>query len=274
MPFRKILKVARIIASFLVLYFAIQWFVIETLATPWSWWVSGIVYVMAVFSAIYLVDMMVPRINLFSTAPTHLPAENQLRNEIALTFDDGPYETTTEQILQILKKEKVRATFFCVGSRVEQHPDLARRIVEEGHTIANHSYSHRVLPALHRSAINDEVLRTQEIIRRVTGVVPLLFRPPKGYKSRKLERAVAGAGLRMVGFSYPMFDVANPPADAIVRRASQKMSAGDILLFHDQTPRTGGEPSSVVQALPKVIGDLKSRGLTVVRLDNIFGASA
>ena len=99
---------------------------------------------------------------------------------IALTFDDGPNPRTTPIILEELRKRKIKATFFLVGEKVEKHPELAKRIVEEGHDIGNHSYTHINLANLDKQGVKKEIEFTQGIIKKTTGKRPVLFRPPYG----------------------------------------------------------------------------------------------
>ena len=106
------------------------------------------------------------------------------RHAVALTFDDGP-SPYTSKILAVLARHQVKATFFVVGKRVDQYPDLARRVVAAGHVIANHSYSHRNLNLETSADVASELARTESIIARTTGVKPALFRPPFGEEDRK-----------------------------------------------------------------------------------------
>lgn len=99
---------------------------------------------------------------------------------MALTFDDAPDRVFTPPILAILKRYQVQATFFIVGSRAHSHPDLVKRIVEEGHVVGNHSFNHTNLPKLSFDQFCEQVDKTQRILQQLTGYTPKLFRPPYG----------------------------------------------------------------------------------------------
>src|SRR5258708_1049848 len=107
---------------------------------------------------------------------------NTTHRQIALTFDDGPNEPYTSQVLEILRQNHVQATFFLVGENVETYPEAARAIVHDGHVIGNHTYSHRNLIVHSNAAVRREIERGEEAIERVTGQQTHLFRPPYGYK--------------------------------------------------------------------------------------------
>src|SRR3989475_12881015 len=110
---------------------------------------------------------------------------------IALTFDDGPAAPFTEQILDILRARGITATFFVCGSNVERHPDVAQRIVAEGHTLGNHTYSHPFLCFRRRRRMAGEIDRAQEAVRKITGESPTLFRPPYGVRWLGLWQGLA-----------------------------------------------------------------------------------
>jgi peptidoglycan/xylan/chitin deacetylase (PgdA/CDA1 family) len=99
---------------------------------------------------------------------------------IYLTFDDGPTPGVTDEVLDLLAAGGHRATFFCVGAQVERYPELARRIVAEGHAVGNHTYTHRDAWKVSLTAYLDEVLRTDRVIEQTLGERPKLFRPPYG----------------------------------------------------------------------------------------------
>jgi peptidoglycan/xylan/chitin deacetylase (PgdA/CDA1 family) len=213
--------------------------------------------------------MTVPGVGLFSPAPTRLPPGET--DAVALTFDDGPVEPYTRQILDVLDRAGAKGTFFCLGENVDRFPNLAREIVKRGHTIANHTYGHRILPFLSEKALKSEIEKGGEAIFRVTGVRPSLFRCTKGYKSPRVARAVAESGARLVGFSYPIFDVQNPPPEVLVGRVLRRVRPGDILLMHDGfAPRAPGKRDSLVTALPEILDGITRKGLRTVTLDRIF----
>lgn len=182
---------------------------------------------------------------------------------VVLTFDDGPAPPFTERILDILAEHRISATFFLCGKNVESHPEVARRIVREGHTIGNHTYSHPFL-FLHSSKfMADEIDRAQEAIERVTGVRPTLFRPPYGARWFGLMPILRKRGLRMVMWSVAGFDW-KYKTQAIIRATTRRLHPGALILLHDgheQPPPTGIDQSSTVEALPAIIEAATRAGL-------------
>src|SRR5690606_30613850 len=102
------------------------------------------------------------------------------KREVALSFDDAPDEVYTEQVLDVLKKYNVKATFFIVGNRAEAHPELVKRMVREGYGIGNHSYNHANLPKLSDANFRSQIIRTQQILKDLAGYAPQFVRPPYG----------------------------------------------------------------------------------------------
>jgi peptidoglycan-N-acetylglucosamine deacetylase len=114
---------------------------------------------------------------------------------VAMTFDDGPHATNTPRLLEMLKQRGIKATFFCVGQCVAEYPEIARRIVDEGHEIANHSWSHPQLSAMSEASVRDQLEKTHQAIKQATGVAPKVFRPPYGaftLRQRNWANAVYG----------------------------------------------------------------------------------
>lgn len=176
---------------------------------------------------------------------------------VALTFDDGPTPLGVEAVAPILAEHGVRATFFLVGEAIEARPDLARRLVAEGHEIANHSYSHQRMvgrpAAWHRS----EVARTQALLQAAGGRARL-FRAPYGKKLIGLPRAVEAEGLRMVAWDVEEPTTTDPAAYA--RQMVDQARPGSILLMHPMY----GANATAREALPQVLAGLKAKGLQVV----------
>ena len=194
------------------------------------------------------------------------PAESR---NLVLTFDDGPTSPFTEQILGILAERKVPATFFLCGKNVERHPEIARRIVREGHTIGNHTYSHPLLFLRTRKFMASEIDRTQEIIERITGVRPSLFRPPYGARWFGLMPTLRARGLSLVMWSAAGFDW-KYKTQAIIKTTTRKMRSGSVILLHDgheRQPPEKVDQSSTVEALPAIIDAADHAGLKFVPLE-------
>lgn len=195
--------------------------------------------------------------------------------DAALTFDDGP-SPDTARILDILKEKKVKATFFLCGAAVERYPELARRIVAEGHELGNHTYSHPYLHLKSRAAIAAEIDRAQDVIERVTGVRPAYFRPPHGVRWFTLWPVLRERGMTLALWnSFPTEGAS--PAGEIVERAMARLVPGSIILLHDgREAKPAGQDlrPATVEALPRIIDGARSKGLRFVLLPRPAAAPA
>ena len=184
--------------------------------------------------------------------------------EIALTFDDGPNGDTTLRLLDILDEEDVKAAFFLVGQQVESQPEIAREIVRRGHVIGNHGYSHRTLPFLSPRGVDEEIGRAQQVISKVTGTEPTLFRPSHGFKSLFLSRSLNRWGLTPVRWTVGVWDTDRPGTDTIIRRAIGRLRGRGILLLHDGGgEKPGTDRAESIAAVRPIIREMRSRGFTL-----------
>jgi len=190
---------------------------------------------------------------------------------VALTFDDGPSEYTA-QVLDVLARYDVKATFFLVGLNAERHPDLARRIVSEGHVIGNHTYSHPVWAAIEDSRhVGRELDNGQQAIARAAGVAPTLFRPPHGWRSPWMVRLAHARGYTVVTWSVSPDDWRRPAADVIASRVLQQARPGAIVLLHDGFETRISPPvQNMVEALPAIIEGLQARGYRFVTVPELM----
>lgn len=212
---------------------------------------------------------IIPSSKVFSPVVNRGPGESR---SVVLTFDDGPAPPFTEQVLDILAEHRISATFFLCGKNVEKHPEIARRIVREGHTIGNHTYSHPFLFARSRSFIEGEVDRAQEAIERITGVRPTLFRPPYGVRWFGLMPILRERGLNMVMWSVMGFDW-KYPTQAIIKAIKCRLHTGAVILLHDgheQPPPAGIDQSSTVEALPAIIEAATRSGLAFAPIERFM----
>jgi len=180
---------------------------------------------------------------------------------LALTFDDGPSEITPA-LLDVLKRKNVKATFFLQGDHVRAHPDLVRRIHREGHVIGNHSWSHRPFDTLSDAEALSEITRTNEAIRKITGVTPELFRYPKGVESESGNKAIRALGMWggvLWHWETDAGDYTCPGADGVERYLNDNATDQALLLLHD-----GNEVANCSQNqpkyLPRAIDSLRARG--------------
>ena len=170
--------------------------------------------------------------------------------KIALTFDDGPSEKYTAEILDILRQYKVKATFFVIGTNALAHPDLLKRIIDEGHEVGNHTYSHPHLQKMSEAQLSLELLRADEVFQQLCKLSPTLFRPPEGVVSDAVKAAAQSKGYRLVLWSIDTRDWALNSVSNILRTVKKEASDGDIILFHDWVAGESPTPEALRQLLP------------------------
>jgi peptidoglycan/xylan/chitin deacetylase (PgdA/CDA1 family) len=187
------------------------------------------------------------------------------RPSVALTFDDGPDPATTPRVLDMLREKQVRATFFVVGKRAGQHPELVRRALAEGHLVENHTWSHPPLFCfLTPGRLRAEIEKCTETLLRIGGRRPRYFRSPVGLRHALLRPYLRRAGLEYVSWRIRSRDTLNVKSGALTGRILNKVMPGDIVLLHDR--RVGGA-DVMLGVLPRVIDELRSRGFDFVRVD-------
>lgn len=186
---------------------------------------------------------------------------------VALTFDDGPNPVATAGILDTLQTENVRATFFLLGRHVERWPELARRIVEDGHALGNHGFHHRKLHFRAPAYVRMDIERGSDAIARATKTRPAYFRAPHGFRSPWVSGIARRLGQRTVGWTLGVWDSDLPGADVIVRRAVGGCRPGTILLLHDGDGYDpNGDRKQTADALPRIIRELRREGYRFVSL--------
>ena len=188
------------------------------------------------------------------------------RDVVALTFDDGPSPDTTPRILDILRAEGVRATFFVLGKHAERHPEIVERIVREGHELGNHGYDHGILAFAGANAVHRQLLRTERLLRRAGGPPVRVFRAPHGFRSPFVARTARRLGYVTCAWSAGVFDTAKPGADVIARRSAKALRPGAILLLHDADGWGDDDRSQTADALPAIIATARERGLAFLTM--------
>jgi peptidoglycan/xylan/chitin deacetylase (PgdA/CDA1 family) len=189
-------------------------------------------------------------------------------NAIAITFDDGPVPGKTEKILEILSQYKVLATFFCIGNRIDKHPALVKRIYNEGHLLANHTYWHGKTFDLQSSAkIEKELLDTDVALKKAVGLTPRFFRPPYGVTNPMVASAVKQRGYETIGWSVRSFDTITQDSSVLMKRVTKSLKAGDMILFHDYCDVT-------IEILPALLEHINKLGLKIVRADELLNEKA
>lgn len=185
---------------------------------------------------------------------------------IAVTFDDGPHPEGTPSVLEVLARERGRATFFLIGEQVERRPALAAEIVAAGHVVALHGYRHRLQLRMSASAVRDDVARGTAAIEDATGAAPTWHRPPYGVYSPAGLRAVRDAGLRPLLWSLWGKDWRRfTTPGRIATRVTRELSAGDVILLHDADFYSShGSHGKTVRALPLLFAELRRREFATV----------
>jgi peptidoglycan/xylan/chitin deacetylase (PgdA/CDA1 family) len=181
------------------------------------------------------------------------------KKQVALTFDDGP-SIYTPQVLDILRRKKVKATFFMLGDMVSADPAAARRVLAAGHEIANHSSSHSLLPSY------SNISRAGRAIRRATGFKPCLFRPPYGALNSSVISSARSLDMKSILWDIDTSDWSTPGTGTIRARVSSA-GPGSIVLMHDG----GGPRSQTVAALSGAIHNLRARGYEFVTVTKLLG---
>ena len=197
---------------------------------------------------------------------------------VSLTFDDGPDRTTTPLVLTLLETYQVPATFFVTGKNAHRNPDLIARILDQGHTIGNHTYSHDPLIMLKSGQrLKEEIIKTQTVLA-ANGIRPLVFRPPAGITNPKLGSVLTELGLSAVNFSCRAMDKGNRRVSGIASKILHRVKPGDIILLHDSTPWTENHETpdnrllaSFLTELERLLNGLKTRKLSIVPLSELIG---
>lgn len=191
-----------------------------------------------------------------------LPPEKKV---IALTFDDGPWPNTTAKVLDILKKNRIKSTFFVVGQNVKNYPDLTKQIVADGHIIANHTW-HHWYHQMNAQAAAYEVANTGDIIYQTTGVRTSLFRPPGGIMNNGVAAYAKNNKYAVIMWSADSMDYSRPAVPRLMNNIFREAKPGGIVLMHDG----GGDRSHTVKALPEIISRFRKQGYEFVTVPELL----
>ena len=228
----------------------------------WPWALSALVadHLLLVAGGLW------PRSHLLGPNWTRLPPGTA--PAVAITLDDGPDPEVTSRVLDLLDEHNARATFFCIGERVERHPALARAIVARGHEIGNHSYRHlKRFSLLGPRGVAQEIQRAQEAIGAATGETAYFFRAPAGLRNPFLEPALARANLQLVSWTRRGFDTVSGSAGRVLDSLTRRLREGDILLLHDgHAARTATGAPVILEVLPGLLRALAAARLVPITL--------
>ena len=171
---------------------------------------------------------------------------------VYLTFDDGPDAEQTPRVLDVLKRNNAKATFFCIGSRIAGNEQILKRIIDEGHTIGNHSFCHtNNFPLFSCRRMVADIEQCQKAIENTIDTAPTLFRPPFGVTNPTVGKAVKTLNLKTIGWTIRTYDT-NRGSDAkIARRISRQLRPGAIILLHDRLPQSAERLQMVIDTVRK-----------------------
>jgi peptidoglycan/xylan/chitin deacetylase (PgdA/CDA1 family) len=194
--------------------------------------------------------------------------------QIALTYDDGPNDPHTLRLLEVLAKHSVQATFFLIGRYVRQHPEIARAIVQAGHVVGNHTFTHPLLTLKTEAEIRRELSQCHSALQDAIGEPSNLFRPPFGGRRPAVLRVARDLGLEPVMWNVTGYDWNAPPAAAIERKVAKQIRGGDIILLHDGGHKQmGADRSQTVIATDRLIARNKAAGYEFVTIPQMTSKS-
>jgi peptidoglycan/xylan/chitin deacetylase (PgdA/CDA1 family) len=179
---------------------------------------------------------------------------------VALTFDDGPDPVFTPKVLDVLSQYQVPATFFMIGWEAAASPDLVKRVVNDGHGVGSHTWSHADLTRQNDVGLGIQVDKTEALLSSLTGWKVSCIRPPQGHQNPGLVRKLSDRGLTTVLWSTDTRDWTRPGTNTIVKRALANLSPGTIILLHDG----GGDRRQTLAALPQIIESVRAQGYQLV----------
>ncbi len=232
--------------------------------STWPWAVSAI----AANHVVLTLNGLWPTSSLLGPNITKLPVDAAGRREVAITIDDGPDPQLTPAVLDILDAANAKATFFCMGHKVKQYPEICREIVRRGQCVENHGYTHSWAFSLYGPRrMRADIQLAQEVILDATGQAPVFFRPTAGLRNPLLEPVLCDLDLRLASWTHRAFDTQESNVGKLLGRLTRRLTGGDILLMHDgnSARTTDGQPV-ILQLLPALLGIMNNRQFKPVTL--------
>jgi peptidoglycan/xylan/chitin deacetylase (PgdA/CDA1 family) len=192
--------------------------------------------------------------------------------QIALTYDDGPNDPHTLRLLEVLARHGVQATFFLIGRYVQQRPEIAREIIQAGHVVGNHTFTHPLLTFKSEAEIRQELSQCSSALHEAVGQHSNLFRPPFGGRRPAVLSVARDLGLEPVMWNVTGYDWNAPLAAVIERKVSKQIHDGDVILLHDGGHKQmGADRSQTVIATDRLIARYKSEGNEFVTIPRMMG---
>jgi peptidoglycan/xylan/chitin deacetylase (PgdA/CDA1 family) len=215
---------------------------------------------------------MVPSWQLYGRSFVGLPRGTK---HLALTYDDGPNDPHTEQLLDVLARHNAKATFFLIGRYVRQRPDIVRRIVEAGHPLGNHTWNHPNLIFCSRAETLRQLSETQKAIEDVCGQRPTLFRPPFGGRRPGTLSTARELGLEPIMWRVTCYDWNATSNESIERNARRQIRGGEVILLHDGGHKAfGADRSHTVKATDNLLREFGEKGYKFVSVAEMMNDSS
>ncbi|HVP78963.1 MAG TPA: polysaccharide deacetylase family protein [Thermodesulfobacteriota bacterium] len=236
-----------------------------SLASPVRWLVLGLL--LTAYLLLLTLGVSVLKLNFFVAAVCR---GDSTTKRVALTFDDGPDPAATPGLLEVLRRHRVKATFFPIGTKVRDDPEMIKRIEQEGHIVGNHSFRHVWwMNFLMSRALDREIRMAQEAIDAAIGRVPAYFRPPMGLTNPHLRKALKRHGLSVIGWDVRPFDT-TASAEKVIKRVLQKVRNGSIIALHD----TGREPAELARLTDELVTRIREQKYIFCQIEELAGVRA
>lgn len=215
---------------FIIFYILLNLFIYGFQGTIWVY-----IFCFVFFSAVVIWGSFDIKLGYFVKNITHKRTKIK---EVALTFDDGPTEFTPK-FLDVLKEKNIKATFFCIGKQIEKYPETFQRIIAEGHTIGNHTFSHSNNTGfLSTSDMIDEIEKCDEAMMKFGNVKTNLYRPPFGVTNPNIAKAIKKTQKESIGWNVRSLDTVIDDEKKILKRIKKNLKKGSIILLHDTSEKT------------------------------------
>jgi peptidoglycan/xylan/chitin deacetylase (PgdA/CDA1 family) len=191
--------------------------------------------------------------------------------KLALTYDDGPNDPYTRHLMEVLAKHEVRATFFCIGRYAQQKPQIVRDLVEAGHVIGNHTYTHPNLAWQSQTQVRIQLSTCQNVLSDVIGSTPNLFRPPYGGRRPSVLRIARELNLEPIMWSITCYDWNATSPEQIEGHVKRQLRGGDVILLHDgRHTEIGVDRAHTVAATDRLITKYKAEGYEFVTIPEMM----